>query len=62
MGSHSETTDRKHLGTPLEELDDAMRAGFDDINRNLRKMAWKIGGLYVYLLAGLLWFYFVHLR
>ena len=62
MGSHSEITDRKRLGTPLEELADAMRAGFDDINRNLRKMALKIGGLYVYLLAGLLWFYFVHLR
>ena len=61
MAAHSETTDHNYAGTTLEEVSDECRAWCDSISRRLRQTAWLLRGLYVYLLAGMLWVYFENL-
>ena len=58
MGSHSETASCKSADEALERLSKSADEGFDNIDRRLRRLIWKVAGLYAYLLAWLIWFYF----
>jgi len=58
MGLHSETASRNSVEAALERLSKRADEGFDNIDRRLRRSIWKIAGLYAYLMAWLIWFYF----
>ena len=58
MGSHSETAFCKRVDERFEELSNKLDAGINNIDRRLQRLIWKVAGLYAYLLAWLIWFYF----